>query len=155
LVPSHYNFAELEKRHYYSSYWKFSTTILQLPQVCPFLRLRRPEAHLQALYLRIGPNCPPSNSWCCSHRCCLPQRARRGRTRTQRRNPRARPTSASARSCRAVPGVGLASPVEGATPGGGALGRRKVGEPSARRAADGPARSGHFASGGRCSPASL
>jgi hypothetical protein len=55
----------------------------------------------------------------------------------------------------AAPGVGLASLVEGATPDGGALGRRKVGKPSARRAADGPTRSGHLASGRRCYPASL
>jgi hypothetical protein len=44
LVPSHYNFSELEKRHYYSSILKFAITILLLLHSCHFLRLPTAKA---------------------------------------------------------------------------------------------------------------
>jgi hypothetical protein len=57
--PNHYNFAELEKRHYYySSYWKFATAILHFTHLYPFLHLTGTRAHLQALYLRAGTKLP-------------------------------------------------------------------------------------------------
>jgi hypothetical protein len=51
LVLSHYNFPELEKRHYYSSILKFGTTILLLPDSCHFLRLPTVGSHCQNIFV--------------------------------------------------------------------------------------------------------
>jgi hypothetical protein len=63
LDPCHYNFANSEKHHYYSSNWKLATTILQLPHLCPILRLPRSRAHWQAYtscILAVWTFLPPS-----------------------------------------------------------------------------------------------
>jgi hypothetical protein len=51
FVPSHYNFQELEERHYYSSILKFAITIFLLPHSCHFLRLPAVEAHCQTVFV--------------------------------------------------------------------------------------------------------
>jgi hypothetical protein len=51
LVLSHYNFSELEKRHYYSSISKFATTILLLPDSRHFLRLPNVGPQCQTVFV--------------------------------------------------------------------------------------------------------
>jgi hypothetical protein len=51
LVPSHYNFLELEKRHYYSSILKFATTIHLLPDFYHFIRLPGIRPHCQTVFV--------------------------------------------------------------------------------------------------------
>jgi hypothetical protein len=48
LVPGHYYFSELEKRHYYSRILKFSITIFNFPQICHKIRMKTSRAQLQA-----------------------------------------------------------------------------------------------------------
>jgi hypothetical protein len=48
LVPGHYNFSKLEKRHYYSRILKFAITILDFPRICHGIRMKTIWAQLQA-----------------------------------------------------------------------------------------------------------
>jgi hypothetical protein len=47
LVPGHYNFSKLEKRHYYSRILKFAITILDFPRICHGIRMKTTRAQLQ------------------------------------------------------------------------------------------------------------
>jgi hypothetical protein len=51
LVSSHYNFSELEKRHYYLSISKFSIAILLLPDSRHFLRLPNVGPQCQTVFV--------------------------------------------------------------------------------------------------------